>query len=329
MDVKTASNSHKILGAIWTAWSLLRFFPNIETEALDWTKFCAHNQLVNHNFLTGAASGSQALSTDMGDSTCPRLQGLLQKLRHWPGWKACRRFVPEVDAWLQQGCSKPSAYGMLYCQQHNHLMESNDAHTDEVEKILPSLQRAKALQFKVQRFCEERNAPTFNWTRLMSNDRLRDLMNWDARHKRDLPKGKESSEPHHVLAEDNLDDGDGASGKSRHGYRRGKKWQRRRLGGITATVSGCRLLLDLNEHQFGEGISQVYVALAGVAAFIQDGMAVSTWVTCPVSCTWVARARWNHATKKTEPLAPAMDRNHFRYHEHGARTHGHLLAPAV
>ena len=135
----------------------------------------------------------------------------------------------------------------------------------------------RALQFKVQRFCEERNAPTFNWTRLMSNDRLRDLMNWDARHKRDLPKGKESSEPHHVLAEDNLDDGDGASGKSRHGYRRGKKWQRRRLGGITATVSGCRLLLDLNEQQFGEGISQVYVALAGVAAFIQDGMAVSTW----------------------------------------------------
>ena len=45
-----------------------------------------------------------------------------------------------------------------------------------------------------------------------------------------------------------------------------KKFQRRRLGGIIAAVAGCRVILDWEEHQFGEGTSHVYVVLARLVA---------------------------------------------------------------
>ena len=51
------------------------------------------------------------------------------------------------------------------------------------------------------------------------------------------------------------------------------RWQRRRLGGIIAAVSGCRVFLDWREHHGGEGTSDVYLLLTNCIADIQASLA--------------------------------------------------------
>ena len=54
-----------------------------------------------------------------------------------------------------------------------------------------------------------------------------------------------------------------------------QKWSRRRIGGILAAASGCRVFLDWREHHGGEGTGEIYQLLAGCVAYIrqsqQDG----------------------------------------------------------
>ena len=52
-----------------------------------------------------------------------------------------------------------------------------------------------------------------------------------------------------------------------------KKWQRRRVGGIIAAVSGCRIFLDWAEHHGGEGPSEVYTLLGNCIGTIETSKA--------------------------------------------------------
>ena len=47
------------------------------------------------------------------------------------------REVPEVKAWLQQGCPRQAAYGSLYCKEDDALMDSiEEEDSAEVGNIL-------------------------------------------------------------------------------------------------------------------------------------------------------------------------------------------------
>ena len=77
--------------------------------------------------------------------------------------------------------------------------------------------------------------------------------------------------PDHVLAEDKADAGACGIDKSAQGHREAsQKIQRRRLGGIIAAVSGCRIVMDSEEHQFGEGTSNVYILLARLISHLSQ-----------------------------------------------------------
>ena len=52
-----------------------------------------------------------------------------------------------------------------------------------------------------------------------------------------------------------------------------KKYQRRRLGGIIAAVTGCRIILDFREHHGGEGASDTYLLLGDCMKTILDSIA--------------------------------------------------------
>ena len=49
-----------------------------------------------------------------------------------------------------------------------------------------------------------------------------------------------------------------------------QKWSRRRIGGIIAAVSGCRIFLDWRGHHGGEGSGEIYQLLAGCVAYIRQ-----------------------------------------------------------
>jgi len=85
--------------------------------------------------------------------------------------------------------------------------------------------------------------------------------------------------------------------RQRKARRLDQKWMRRRLGGIIAAVSGCRLFLDWEEHQFGEGTSQVYVVLARLVADILRSAAAGNGGKIPhVVCFDNACALLKYAT---------------------------------
>ena len=79
----------------------------------------------------------------------------------------------------------------------------------------------------------------------------------------------------HVLAEDAVDVGDCEIDKSIQGNKEATaKVQRRRLGGIIAAVTGCRIVMDYAEHQFGEGTPHVYTVLARLTSILLSNQAV-------------------------------------------------------
>lgn len=291
-------NAHKVMAVLWFAWALVRFLPWHETQKLDWTKYWFGGQLVNDLWLLGLkplvrkyfvlkwAIGHLADCKTCGKVFAIGLDGKRGAKRFLC---ACLegppRYVPEVDAWLQQGCPRAPAYGSLYCQEHDILMESEDT-LEEAGKILKHRSTESGqLQFYIETMDPEGDETSCCWVdaaevapsarRLYELGRLPETGPSGKKRKQRARTGSQASAPagEHLLAEDEKDVGPCAIDKAAQGKAQAKKWQRRRLGGIIAAVSGCRLFLDWEEHQFGEGTSQVYVVLAGLVAAIMSSLA--------------------------------------------------------
>ena len=76
-----------------------------------------------------------------------------------------------------------------------------------------------------------------------------------------------------------------------------KKWKRRRLGGIIAAVTGCRIFLDWEEHQFGEGTTQIYIVLARLISVLLLSQQQHIEVLLPAVIFFDnACALWKYAT---------------------------------
>ena len=116
----------------------------------------------------------------------------------------------------------------------------------------------------------------------------------------------------HILAEDVADRGACDIDKSIQGV---KKWYRRRLGGIIAAVNGCRVVLDWQEHQFGEGTAQTYVVRAGVVAEIMKSASAGKGGKLPQmlfmdnSC-----ARWRFACNEKRKNSTEVTQTLARFH---------------
>lgn len=73
----------------------------------------------------------------------------------------------------------------------------------------------------------------------------------------------------HILAED-VDDASACQIDKTSQGTLTSKWARRKIGGIIAAVTGCRIVVDWDKHQFGEGTAHVYIVLARLVAAIQE-----------------------------------------------------------
>ena len=208
-------------------------------------------------------------------------------------------------------------------------MEGIPAAADEVGKILQHRSTERGtLQFRVQSPNPDGDVTICKWLdsvdvapsarRAYELGRLPEKGPVDKKRKQRARTGATATQPEgsHVLAEDELDCGECGIDKSTQGTRNVKKWQRRRLGGVIAAVSGCRLFLDWEEHQFGEGTSQVYVVLAGVMATILNSIAANTGGSVPrVVFMDNACALWKYATNPKRcdrtPITMALKGLHY------------------
>ena len=193
------------------------------------------------------------------------------------------RYVEEVQSYLQEGCKKKPLVGGLYCsgcEQKYDDPDDDGEPTDDVAQIVFEHRHNDAGKFEYLVLdINEEGATDSKWVgcsevsesskRAYETARLRSVGAKNRKRKQRARIGMAKAPvPDHVLGEDHDDKGACEIDKSKV-YGDVRKFQRRRLGGIIAAVSGCRIILDWEEHQFGEGTAHVYVVLARLVSALQ------------------------------------------------------------
>lgn len=291
-------NAHRVLEALWFAWALCEFLPPTALSTLDWSDYW-DGRVGSDEWLCRLRAPVRARFLDkwlfQHIATCPSCSrcfgiGLDGKRGMKRYICACLdgppRHVPEAGASLAQGCGRPAAYGSLYCHEHDYCVDDIDIDDEEVPthilKHRSSEDGTLEYQVKIEPADPDDNSLRRHvWVpaaevassarRAYEHARLPEK---GAKHKRRKERARtgghmEHAVAAHVLAEDDADKGACEINKVVQGQMT-KKWQRRRIGGIIAAVTGCRVFIDWEEHQFGEGTSNIYVVLAQLVSALLE-----------------------------------------------------------
>ena len=289
---------------LWFAWTLINFLPLSVSRGLEWLEYSTddHHQ-VNDDWLSQLMSTVRerfvqkwVIDHVMHCKVCSEcfavgLDGKRGMKRFLcASLEGKPRFVEEVGAHLHQGCHRKPAWCSYYCKQCD---ARQPASADETAgQILNHRSTADgSLEYQVLH-CDIKGQELKCWQmsedvaasakRSYERDRLKvsrkDVADADAeggsqrksRKRMRARVGEQVAEfaGTHALCEDANDKGACNIDKETAGSALPQKRRRRRLGGIIAAVSGCRIFLDWEEHQFGEGTSRVYVVLARLMANI-------------------------------------------------------------
>ena len=296
-DLRDDTHAHEILESLWYAWALHRFLGQDLAGGLDWCGFwdgqCSEDQWLLHrkSLLRTCFVTEWAIRHVESCKVCHHLFAV-----GLDGKRGMKRFlcasldgtplhVPEVDAWLVQGCGHKPAIGSLYCHAHDFIAEeqaeADDPDAEEVDQVLQHRStESGTIQYLVQQPVPG-GTPVCRW--LPSSEVAQSL-------RRHYEVGRLAAKPGrrregkirrqrarvgahtlpqepHVLGEDAADKGQCDIDKSTQAWS-SNKYRRRRLGGVIAAISGCRVALDWDEHQFGEGSAQIYIVLARLVADI-------------------------------------------------------------
>ncbi len=297
-DQQLPTATREVLEALWFAWALVRFLPPDAVRDLDWTNYWDKGRtndrwlqerkaLVRAHFVK-----KWALEHVESCSVCRNCFAI-----GLDGKRGMKRFlcacldgepleVPELKAWVAQGCTQACAVGSIYCKEHDYLSRLDTEEAGSAGTILQHRGgQDGGLQYLVEEIQADGSADR-RWVpahavgealrTAYAVERLPESTVRGSPRKQRARTGANACPPEseHVLAEDENDKGACEIDKAKEGIgpkKGSRKVQRRRLGGIIAAVSGCRVVLDWDEHQFGEGTGQVYIVLARLVSAVLAG----------------------------------------------------------
>ena len=301
-DIPGSDNAHKTIEALWFAWALANFIDREGLATVTWDAFWNHGQSSDEWLLSMLPAVRQKFVTKWAVlhvqecETCKYkfaigLDGKRGAKRYLcAALNGSRRYIPEVDASVHIGCWRKPLQGGLYCKEH----EDDDSSGDTSGACVTAHRTKQNGEFQYR--VEERNpdggADVVSWVEAgqvaKSLIRRYEVQRLGERHDLGLKKKvrrrhvRDSgvhSDGDQIMVEDQSDLGacciDKASDTAI------KKMKRRRLGGIIGAVSGCRMFLDWEEHQFGEGTAQTYAVLAKVVRVIMNEKQKGNAATLP------------------------------------------------
>lgn len=140
-DAELGKDSHanEVLEALWFSHALHTSLPDDQVFSCDWGTFWT-GQRISDDWLLQRKADIRAHFAFKWTIQHPKecahcLRCFAIGLDGKRGWKRflCASLdgqpleIPEVDAWLAQGCCRRAAYGSLYCYAHDHCSSAEDA----------------------------------------------------------------------------------------------------------------------------------------------------------------------------------------------------------
>lgn len=296
-------NAHKYFEAVWFAFALIGLCGPADLGEVTWDRYLPAHSGVSDDmddwlWRLRPRIRRKFVKKWLFDhvSQCPRCQacfglGLDGKRGMKRFLCAClegeSRDVPEVGVRIQQGCYRAACFGSLYCKAHASLREvdeESDGEEDGAFLILGHRQvEGGGTEYRVQHM-DPAGSESVSWAnaedvtprhkKAYETSRLpRAERRQGGKKKRRAATAMDQGEGlgSDVMAEDEDDKGECGIDKGKQAGVDPRKWKRRRLGGIIAAVTGCRIVVDFEEHQGGEGTSNVYMLLAQLVADMARG----------------------------------------------------------
>ena len=193
--------------------------------------------------------------------------------------------IPEMDAWRCQPCHRLPLKGGLYCKIHDEDPGDGAEVCDDSAdcEVVAHRQVEGDLQYKlVERHHEGDGRAVWVAASDVAASAIRayevarlpmSSVQGNKKKKQAKRRTKETIEMEgdDVLRQTQDDVGLCEIEKDKQGLNQTvQKWRRRRIGGILAAVSGCRIFLDWREHHGGEGSGEIYQLLAGCVSHIRQ-----------------------------------------------------------
>ena len=282
--------AERVVKRLWIPFELSRFLSTATAFALDWTAWhdavagTADHWLFNHRDMIREQFVDKWLLKHVAAcAQCSKSFGF-----GLDGKRGMKRFVcaaldrtpvysQPLSAWVHQPCTNAPRKGGLFCKEHDveecEPLAGTVVQThrrSEHGKIEYRLSCMDEAGHECTRWVPQEDVPraalrTYALTALpepASTSR-------SAKKQRRSTVDKATPSDMDILSEHQEDQGACKIDKSAADLP--KKWARRRIGGIIAAVSGCRVFLDWQEHHGGEGLGEVYHLLAKCINGIQEG----------------------------------------------------------
>ena len=292
----------RILLPLWVTYAVSRFLSWPESAVVDWAPWIADNKGSADNWLFGLRDVVRKrfvtkwlLQHVSSCKHCANVFGLgLDGKRGMKRFLCAhldgpRTYIKAFDSYICEPCPLQPLQGGLYCAAHDADADEDegDSNVDPFVSIVAH-RRSEAGILEYQVRTDEVTAPVRHaWVpasdvskgvvRLYETGRLTEQKKCGVRRKvrrRAANSDQGQSDTAGVLSETPGDAGACGIDKASQGARQeSKKWARRRLGGIIAAVSGCRVFLDWKEHQGGEGTREVYWLLGTCIEDIMESIA--------------------------------------------------------
>lgn len=287
------------IAALWFPSRLFSFLEEKEVRGLDWTLYVKKK---------GPGRGGRGPGDDWLYELRPLIRKrFIWKwlLRHVPSCPSCRHcfglgldgkrgakrflcaaitgggraFYPEANAYLYRGCWRAPLHGGKFCALHEEEAESGDEDEPELQAIGHREAKDGTIEYLIKEHSEN-GAGRQAWfaghliaTKVVRAYEVARLPQNKNEKKKVKKRRKATKEDMPALPEDHVllehaEDAGACGIDKRNQAPADKKRARRRLGGVLAAVSGCRVFLDWEEHQGGESTTQTYLLLAHLVSAI-------------------------------------------------------------
>ena len=293
------ANSHlkdRVIIRLWVVFALAEFWTWRTTSDIDWAPWLAECRSAADAWLYTQKTEVRTrfvqkwLLEHIAECTaCSKVFGF--GLDGKRGMKrfvcAClqtpRQYVPFLDAWRSEPCPHIPRQGGMYCRAHD---KEDDEEAVDPQTRITAHRRSDAglLEFRVLQ-AGDVGLQRATWvpseevalglardyeTRRLPERRLPGTGRRAKVRRTAGLVGSGGAVSSDVLAMTTGDAGPCLIDKESSGPPTSvAKWARRRMGGIIAAVSGCRIFMDWREHHGGEGTSEVYLLLGECIADIQ------------------------------------------------------------